>query len=569
MTFDIGYNVDTGSVPKFKMINDMIKSGSNFHLIMSTPPNGIAGSGDLNLLWDVYNALSPTMVNNKELTLMWRWYSNLEGGWKLYPSPTIYQSVLSGMDLPPNTILDSVSNEPELGGNSISVNKEYIEFERKMLKACYDAGVRYAVGAFSVGTPHEQLIATGIYDDLLRDVSTYNGALSVHLYNQFPFEAGETHPFDIMLRTEENKQLIRHLVFNNVKWGDYKEYMGWYAGRMRWWEKRCFDLNIPMPDSYVSEGVTDILTIPTQIMSAWKNSFGIDIYQNDPRGILTWFNHMKWVFPELSINEIIVLLLRHLRDNILYQDYIKGLALFGYNRNWDYPSGSHKESGHNWENAALDGFRESGLIQLNRETTQNNNNSSDNNNNGDNAVVYVPDNEPTHIDRIGALTATTNINLRNNPFISQNTLFNPREYITRETTSIQVIDSTVTVSQNNYEWIHFIRLSDGKEFFVAKVPELTYFLPDENNEGENNEDKKYVVDLLGATQIMSQVDRDNLVDLFENVQDVFNEVHNEGGDVDLLQELKELVDSVDEANVEQFNVFMDILIEALKESLKF
>lgn len=549
MNWKYGYNYDTGSVPLQKFLLEASNSGSNVHLVMCAPQNGIATIGDLNLLWDIYNYLRP--VVGEDLVLIWRWFSDREGEYSIYPDSKIYQAVLQGVinarGLPPNTIVDSFFNEPNLGGNSYLTNEKYVRRELQMLRDMKAIGVKYAVGAFSTGTPNEEMIDRGVYDDLIREADYW----SLHLYGVFPFEAGETYPYDLMLKNEDNKQTIRSIYLDGHKFPD--NYNGWLFGRVGWWEKRARAIGVDFNNKnvYITELFLDIIgSAPNWVRSQWKNDFGIDIYQRDPRGILTWFNHFKWVFPELTIEEILELIMNHLRDNVLNKKYIKGGTLFGYNRNWDYPHGKHKESGHNWENSALDGFRQHTLKRINSKVT-------------------IP-NEPSQ-NEYGIIWSNGTSNIRQLPKLGDENRAKDDDgnylVLTENPMSIIMLDSDLRVNDNTYSWYKFIA-PNTQIYYVAKTNRVQY-----QKQEPPTDEPAYIVDLLGMTQVFKSSELQDLTELMVEFRDFISEIKEESETNDyvisLLSSLVELVDEADDGNMELTLVFLDRIIEGLKEAQTF
>ena len=346
-----GYNAAVSSVPYVKMIQDMIASGSPVHMIMTEPQNGHPTSGDFDFLWRVYDALAP--VYGDKTRLIWRIYSTKEGNWSLYNIQTI--SALFNRPLPPRTIVDALANEPNLNGMDWKMNREFVEHELRNLRRFKELGVTYAPGAFSVGTPHETLIKNGVYDPLLAEAEY----LSMHLYNIFPFEAGEIWGWETIEKTEENRRRIREQYLDEPKkWAE--GYAGWLLRRPQWFLDRNPNVRI-----LVTESPFDNTNPPEPHKSAWRNSFGISMYNRDPRGFFTYHDQFKWLFPELTLDQVMEMCLIHVGKNILYDQNVDFIEFFGYNRQWGYPSGSHKEYGGNIEDPRLTEFRANGMRRVN------------------------------------------------------------------------------------------------------------------------------------------------------------------------------------------------------------
>lgn len=545
-----GYNVDLGSVSLEKFLVDAINSGSNIHTIMCTPSNGIPTKGDLDTLWLIYNTL---VTHYPNLKLIWRFYSNREGNWRQYPDSKIYVDVLKSLKdkygLPPNTIIDSLANEPSLNGNSFQTNEEYVRHESQILHDLRDIGIDYAVGAFSVGTPHENQIMRGVYDQLLKDAKY----ISMHLYGIFPFEAEFN--YELMLPTEENRQFIRDIYLNGRKFPEWlQEALGFLFNRHKWFELRCNQLNINMPKVVITEGFVDLIdNVPEYIRRAWSDKHGIDIYFRDPRGILSWFNAFNWYFPELTVNEIIQMIMIHIRENILNESYIIGMTLFGYNRNWGYPNGSHRFSGHNWEDEILDSFRKNNMRIVNNMTVLD---SGSNN-------------------EYGLLWSTVNSNIRIEPRIAAETLIktdNGNLLLTGEKITVIMLDTDVEGIGNSYRWYKFIH-PDGSVYYIAKTGNVQYL---EQPRDDNSEDK-YVVDFLRSTLVLTATEMQEIIEAEKKIQDIFYELKEERDNLndpddyikDQLGNLLELFEELDDVNLDKMLSLQQFLIDELEKAKKF
>lgn len=352
-TNTFGYNVDTGSAPRGASIQRCINSNASFHTIMVNSHGDFPHPTSANTVWEYYEALKDTV---DDLILLVRFFSNREGNWSDYPDRARWANALKDIQLPPNTYIDSRCNEPNLSGNDPTHNKNYVQWEIDNLRAVSNAGHRYAVGAFSTGTPHESLIYS-VYDDLWRAVDDYGGAIDMHLYGVFPLEAGETHPYDLVL----NPAQIRDVFNNPTRWQNYS---GWLVGRLYQVEQAYEEVNGEKPLVLVAESVLDRV-MPDPFNSQWKSKFGMPQYQNDNRGLLSWERAMKAVFPELSFVQAIEKFLIHIRQNVLYGDNIR-MALFGDNPLWNnHDWSSHKYSGHDVGDSSLIELHNHGLARVN------------------------------------------------------------------------------------------------------------------------------------------------------------------------------------------------------------
>lgn len=522
----IGYNVNHASVPFDKVILDMKNSGSAYHVVMTESQNGLPSRADFDTIWRYHNELYP--IYGDRLLLLWRFFNNKQGKFREYDSK-VYQSVLGNNFLPPSVVIDSLSNEPELNGSSYTTNEDYVRHELQVLRDLKAVGVKYAIGAFSTGTPHEMMINKGVYDDLLKEAEY----MSMHFYNIFPFESGETWDFNILNKNDANREIIRGLYFNKTKWPS--GYKGWWFGRLGFWEARCKYLNIDMPTVLESEGVTDYIeTVPTDIRTNWMNNFGIGDYKNKPEGIASFVKYFEWLFPDMTLEQILKMILLHIRENIHYQKYIGGIALYGYNRNWSY-------NGHNWEISLFDNFRTKHLKEVN---------------------MTITETEP--VKKYDTIWSTSISNVRREPNTSSE--FPPIWYLQLEKESVTILDENVEGVGNKYKWVKFLRHKDGNVYYVAKTAALQYI-----NVEESVDEPRYVVDLLDMTQIFTKSDLEELKELFVSIHDFVADIDDEEKEdkaylVDLFSEFLDMRKEASEGNKEATLVFLDRIVKGIEKA---
>ena len=359
-----GYNLDTSSIPLEKALQSLKASGANAHTIVIDPHSFWLGTGDLDTIRKYANALP-------NATLIIRTYHALEGNWSLYPKAIEYETHWRwvknqlGESVMQRIVFDDPVNEPNLAGDNPVEARAYVNRCLALVKAADNAGVKLAIGAWSIGTPHENLFETE-YLPLWRACKRY----SLHLYGGIPSEMGELAPYNIILDAKKARTHIK-----DERWPI--SHQGWLIARsyriIQLFEKH----GLGIPELYVTEGIIDQISDMGQyIKDAWKAKYGIPAFQNDPRGAQSWERYLQSMFEAegFDFQKALAFLHRHARKNIFYHPAFKAVCIFALNVQWGYKyagyanDGQHREAGSNYDHPAFDTFRNVYLPAINAES---------------------------------------------------------------------------------------------------------------------------------------------------------------------------------------------------------
>lgn len=350
-----GYHIDTASISYEISLEAARQSGADYHLIMNDSGSFFFRDGEI-------ATIRKWLQDLPNCNLIWRNFHRLEGNWSLYPNASEYEKHWKylrsqlGDSLMSRIIIDDPCNEPNLAGADRIAAKAYVARCVALVRAAHNAGVKLAVGAWSIGTPHESLFENE-YLPLWQALSVYKQGISCHLYGAIPFEAGELAPYSIILDAKTARNAMQG------KWPI--QHKGWLMARPYRIIELFRELNLGIPEIYITECIVDqISDMGMEVKEAWKAKYGIDKYQRDPRGILAWERYLAEMIPGplyAALNE----LLAHARKNIFYHPAFKAACLFAMNAQWGYPNGSNKEAGSNYNDPALDHFRSQSLYLVN------------------------------------------------------------------------------------------------------------------------------------------------------------------------------------------------------------
>jgi hypothetical protein len=369
-----GYNIGTDSISYESAIASMKASGGDGHLIMIANGDYFLKLGDLETIRKYLGAL-PTA------TLIIRLYHKSEGNWSLYPTAAEYENhwrwvkTQLGTEAMKRIVFDSPFNEPNLAGDNPLAAKPFVDYCRALVKAAYNAGVKVAIGAFSVGTPHEKLLNT-VYVPLWQDCAKYKQGISLHLYAAAIAELGETIGLDTVLDPVKSRAALV-----DKKWP--MDMQGWFIGRafriIQIWQ----DLGLGTPELYVTEGIIDNIfnSGSSHIKDQWREKFGLAQYEKDPRGAACWEKWLLEVFrydmdssigKPLDFQQTLGVLFRHARKNIFYHAAFKVVCIFALNAQWGlgygtYPKGTNYGAGSNFDHPLFDRFRKEYLPAINAE----------------------------------------------------------------------------------------------------------------------------------------------------------------------------------------------------------
>lgn len=367
MTVRIGYNIDTSSIPFERYTDAMRKSNASAHLIMVDNGDFTLRMGDIETIRKVANAVP-------NCTLIIRLFHRFQGDWKLYPSPQAFLDMWTWTRmqlgaLNSRVVFDCPFNEPNLAGDNAALAKPFVDYCIALVRAASVAGIKLAIGCFSMGTPHESLLNTA-YLPLWQAVANHKQGISLHLYAAAIPEIGELVPMDTLLSPEKSRQAI-----TSGKW-DIKT-KGYYIARAYRIIQIFEAHNLGLPELYVTEGIIDnpFNADSSNIKEAWRQKWGMDEFNRDARGAQTWTRWLLAVFKADGFNfeQIMAFLFRHARRDIFYHPAFKALCIFALNAQWGYgyeghPNGTNKEAGSNFDRPEFAHFREVDLPAINAES---------------------------------------------------------------------------------------------------------------------------------------------------------------------------------------------------------
>lgn len=365
-----GYNCDSGSISFESLVASMRASGGDCHLLMVDNGGFFLKAGD-------YETIRKYCAAVPDCKFIIRLYHKLEGNWSQYPSALQYEAnwkiakQLLG-NLTERLIFDSPFNEPNLAGDNAVEAKHFVDYCIRLVKAASNAGIKLAVGAFSVGTPHESLIST-VYAPLWRKCDELGQGVSVHAYGAAIPELAEYTDLRDALDPKKARAAIRENKWNIGG--------GWLIARPFRIIEAYSELGLGTPQIYVTEGIVDNIfnSSNSDIKDEWRNKFGIDAFNRDPRGVQTWERWLLEVFkPDgFDFGQCLKFLFSHARRNIFYHKAFKAVCIFALNAQWGYgygdkPNGTNKEAGSNFDRPEFEHFRTVDLPAINAESLEDN-----------------------------------------------------------------------------------------------------------------------------------------------------------------------------------------------------
>ncbi len=348
----IGYNINLSAIDNQAQPDAKI-AGADMHLLMTVPQLidgvGVNGQTEINQIANWKQALPPNT------NIVWRTYSKKEGNWKEFPnnSTIVTRWQLEGhLDI----IRDDPSNEVSLIGDNKQINEEFVVRSVDLLEQASAAGITVAIGAFSVGTPHHNLIADGTYDDLIRAVVKGNHYFSVHEYCPGIVGAGDVFPYDELLNP---KTVLSKMKDELWPLGGY-----WLLRRSDRFVKQARQLGLADPQIIITESFIDYIPDAQIVLTQLRDEYGQTPCLRDMRGILAWRDYYAEAFKEMHLLSHYELQVRYLLEKlattVYNQDWIKGVCLFALNKGWDSPEC------HNWLNDSLKTVRQLHLPNINR-----------------------------------------------------------------------------------------------------------------------------------------------------------------------------------------------------------
>jgi len=362
---EFGWNCDTSSLSFERIVQAMRDSRAHTHLIMVDNTTPFLKIGDIDNIKRYLNALP-------NITLIVRVFSRLEGDFSAYPSAVEYQRNWAwvrtqlGTELCKRVVFDDPVNEPQIGSGDDLTSQVYVERCLDMVEAAANAGIKLAIGAFSVGSLPEKTVPT-IYRPLWLALKEYKQAISYHSYGAIPFEAGETAPLDIVLDAKKARAYMK-----DERWPI--SHGGWLLAEPYRIIQACEALGFT-PEIYLTECLVDnVLGQNPQLKEAWRAKYGIDAFMRDPRGVQCWERYLTEFFSAegLDFQHSLYALFRHARKNIFYHSAFKGACIFALNAQWGYgydgkPDGTHKHAGSNFDRPEFELFRKNLLGMINTE----------------------------------------------------------------------------------------------------------------------------------------------------------------------------------------------------------
>lgn len=344
----IGYNVNLSAIDNTTQ-NDVKLAGANMHLLMTVPQQldrvGVNGQTEINQIADWKLKIAPAKI-------VWRTYSKKEGDWKIFPNndEIVKRWAYEGHS---DVIRDDPANEPSLAGGDKLINEEYVTRSVDLLKQASANRITVAVGAFSVGTPHQDRINDGTYDPLIRAVVEGGHYFSVHEYCPGIPGAGDIFQYDELL----NPQTVLSKMLQEI-WalGDY-----WLLRRSDRLVKQARKLGLADPQIIVTEAFIDNIGDASEVLNQLRDKYGLVECNRNMRGVLAWRPFYHDVFDGIHSDYQLQVdyLTSYLANKVYNVAWIKGVCLFALNRNWDSPEC------HNWLNNSLNVFRRVLLPNIN------------------------------------------------------------------------------------------------------------------------------------------------------------------------------------------------------------
>lgn len=477
----IGYNINLSAIDN-QTIEDADNSNAAMHLLMTTSHDAPRQVG----IWK--DRLGADKI-------VWRKYSTLEGNWSIYPdNDEIVKQWLSEGHL--DIVRDDPCNEPSLANGDVEINKRYVKRSVDLLRKAVAMGIKVAIGAFSVGTPHHDRVADGTYDDLIRAVVEGGHYFSVHEYCPGIPGAGDTFGYYDLLEPQAAVEAM--LPF---KWplGDY-----WLLRRSDRFVKRARAIGLADPSIIVTEAFIDLIPDANDVLNQLREQYGAPQYNKDLRGVLSWLWYYQDAFPNMTYPKVIEHLTKYVAEKVYNQPYHKAVCLFALNNLWDTPQG------HNYLNSALDNFRRFALpaindgIMLSPEPIEN-----------PSHYVMLPPDNPLWM--VGEFTFA-GLNFRKQPSLDGDIINKlgggPHHGMLNEGQTIEV---------DGYNWVAIYIESLNYFGWVAKYklskPDVDYFtfVEDEIEVPDPEPEKQYIIDLLGMSMIVTETEYQKLLTFHRNI----------------------------------------------------
>lgn len=371
----IGYNINLSDLgARYEdALHSAKLANADFHLVMTVPQNGINGAGDIQSVTRWRDELSPAR-------LVWRTYSTLEGDWikmlgytstsamladsldtftdkcREWASITASRWHVEGL---PDVIRDDPANEPGLNANDVQLNVRYVIRCVELQTACDFYGVQVAIGAFSVGTPHEELIDTGIYDPILRKAKYF----SVHEYPAGMPGAGDLFEYERLLDPANYWQLLPRAI--------------WSVDANYWLLRRCDrlylrakslgnDVKFIITETNTSEDIPDAVHVNNQLK---QRGYAIPDCGGDLRGHQAWRKYYEAVTGNNDFQSNVNRIMTYMGKYVFNVPHIVGVCLFTLGYSWGTGTQGRNRC-HNYLGTDCDAIRKIYLPGLNKQLTQ-------------------------------------------------------------------------------------------------------------------------------------------------------------------------------------------------------
>lgn len=363
-----GYNWDTESIPFEKAIPTMQAANASAHLMMVNPRSFWLGVGDIANIKKVLAALP-----NCELII--RIFHTNQGDWKTYPDAIQYEnhwrwykSKFTDAEWT-RLIWDDPCNEAGTSNDSVTEIRAYVKRCVLLVEAAGRVGMKFAVGAWSVGTPHEKWYENE-FMVLWRAIATNRQAISYHGYATIPPLAGETLPIELVLDPVAS---LASMTEQRVS----LDHAGWLIARMYRVIKIFKKYELGVPELYITEGIIDNIynSSNSDVKEEWKRLHGMNEAMDDPRGPRSHTNFLNKMFAgqNKTFSQMLGVIHRWVRKFIFYHPAFKAVCLFALNFQWDYRyggytnDGQHKQALSNFDRPEYDDFRMIELPAINAE----------------------------------------------------------------------------------------------------------------------------------------------------------------------------------------------------------
>ena len=337
----MGYNISLGNLGHRydEAMRNARDSGADFHLVMTNPHGGVNGAGEINeiqrwkdampdgtrLLWRTFLATNGEWVRTLGFNLVSEMMALSEADFRAHcirwAQGQAQQWAREGHQ---DVIRDDPDNEPKLSGASDDVVRRYVISREELVKACKAVGITVAVGAFSVGLPHEGWIDRGLFDPLLKIAEVF----SVHEYPPAMVGVGDVLPYEAMFEPE-------------TLWAKLPKQV-WAISTIYSLMRRCDHLKLraelvgnPNLEFIISETSTNE-DIPDahRVTSQLRGVYGKPECGGDLRGVQAWTRYHERVFGSNDVNQNVAQMIEYMLKYIYSVKHVIGVCFFALNYKW-------------------------------------------------------------------------------------------------------------------------------------------------------------------------------------------------------------------------------------------